>query len=93
MFNNFNHYFFYREHEKIKILLTEYENVKETEETFQKECEIKMEEYQQKIEYTKFIYYIKRMLPMYLLSRFIHLQLSKCSFTSFNSVLLILILE
>lgn len=41
-----------REHEKIKILLTEYERVKETEENFQKECEIKMEEYQQKIKET-----------------------------------------
>ncbi|XP_026811837.1 coiled-coil domain-containing protein 93 [Rhopalosiphum maidis] len=41
-----------REHEKIKILLTEYERVKETEETFQKECEIKMEEYQKKIKET-----------------------------------------
>jgi len=43
--------YFYREHENIKVLLTEYERVKETEETFQKECEIKMEEYQQKIKY------------------------------------------
>ncbi|KAF0771641.1 coiled-coil domain-containing protein 93 [Aphis craccivora] len=42
-----------REHEKIKILLTEYERVKEAEENFQKECEIKMEEYQQKIKYSQ----------------------------------------
>lgn len=50
------YFFFSREHEKIKILLTKYERVKETEENFQKECEIKMEEYQQKIKYSQFIH-------------------------------------
>lgn len=42
---------FFREYEQIESILIEYEKVKETEDTFQKECEIKMEEYQQKIKY------------------------------------------
>jgi len=44
-------YYYLREYEQIKILLTEYERAKEIEETFQKTCEIKMEEYQEKIKY------------------------------------------
>jgi len=38
-----------QKYEKIRRLLTEYETVKEIEETFQKECESKMKEYQEKI--------------------------------------------
>jgi predicted GIY-YIG superfamily endonuclease len=42
---------YYRDYKKVEILLTEYEKIKETEEAFQKECELKMEEYQEKIKY------------------------------------------
>lgn len=49
---------YHREFEKVEILLTEYEKVKETEEAFQKDCELKMEEYQQKIKYLIIAAYI-----------------------------------
>lgn len=35
--------------------MTEYERVKETEDNFQKECELQMEEYQQKIKYLQYL--------------------------------------
>ncbi|XP_025423981.1 coiled-coil domain-containing protein 93 isoform X1 [Sipha flava] len=43
------------DYKKVEILLTEYEKIKETEEAFQKECELKMEEYQEKINKAKLL--------------------------------------
>lgn len=48
--------FLFREFEHIKQLIIDYEKIKENEEKFQKECEKKMEEFQQKIKYMIYDY-------------------------------------
>lgn len=44
-------FFLFRELEKVKTLLIEYEKVKEAEDNFQKQCEVQMEKYQEEIKY------------------------------------------
>lgn len=62
--------FLFRDYEKVKTLLTEYETVKESEEIFQKDCEIKMEEYQKKIKYVTCIVYVYRVIFFTMNQRF-----------------------